>query len=341
MEYRMNTPLLIDHVADATAHRDRDELNRSVARLLFQFLGAQSVALYGVLEHGQIKRVACRTALTHDRETPPDSLEDLRKLPELSSEPAWQACVAQGDLVQVAASDGVCRSVFPVQGEREVIGILEIATVEPLQPRDAGLVRGMLRILKNQLLLLDYGERDTLTGLLNRKTFETRFAKLCHALRESAGDGPPPNPIWLGLLDIDHFKSINDSHGHLFGDEVLLLVSQIMTRTLRAADQLFRFGGEEFVIVLEQVAPAGAHTAFERVRAAMEAYTFPQIGRVTISLGYTQIRLQDVPATCIERADAALYYAKHAGRNNTREYEALIAAGSLEDKDKAGDVELF
>jgi PleD family two-component response regulator len=73
----------------------------------------------------------------------------------------------------------------------------------------------------------------------------------------------------------------------------------------------------------------------------MEAHSFPQIGRVTISLGYTQIRPHDVPATCIERADAALYYAKRAGRNNTRDYDALVAEGSLEDKDKAGEVELF
>jgi diguanylate cyclase (GGDEF)-like protein len=340
MEYRMHSPLLIDRVADTTSHRDRDELNRSVVHLLAQFLEARSVTLYGVLEQGQVKVVARRAAVTHEHEIPADSPEDLRTLPTLASEPAWQECVARGDVVQVT-SEGVCRSVFPVHGEREVIGLLEVTTVAPLQPRDASLVHGMLRILKNQLSLLDYGERDTLTGLLNRKTFETRFAKLSQ-FRRAAKDGTTPvQPRWLGLLDIDHFKSINDSHGHLFGDEVLLLVSQIMARTLRAADQLFRFGGEEFVIVLEQVTTVGAQTAFERVRLAIEAHTFPQIGRVTVSLGYTQIRPQDVPATCIERADAALYYAKRAGRNNTRDHEALVAEGSLEDKDKTGDVELF
>ena len=336
----MNSPLLIERVADTTSHRDRDELNRSIVRLLQQFLDARFVALYSVVDHAHVKRVACRAGLTHEqRELPADPLDDFKTLPELSARPAWHECVTRGDLVQMTYPDGHCRCVFPLEGEREITGMLEVATAAPLQPRDASLVRGILRILKNQLSLLDYGERDTLTGLLNRKTFETRFDKISQARRSNGA--AEHVPTWLGLLDIDHFKSINDSHGHLFGDEVLLLVSQIMGRTVRGSDQLFRFGGEEFVIVLEAATPAGARAAFERVREAIASHTFPQIGRVTISLGYTEIRPQDVPATCIERADAALYYAKRGGRNDTRNYEALVAAGELVGEDKTGEVELF
>jgi diguanylate cyclase (GGDEF)-like protein len=203
-------------------------------------------------------------------------------------------------------------------------------------------VQGMLRILKNQLALLDYGERDTLTGLLNRKTFEARFKKLGNGPRASRGKaGAEELPSWLGLLDIDHFKSINDRYGHLFGDEVLLLVSQIMKRTLRGSDPLFRFGGEEFVVVLERVDEIGAQTAFERLRAAVEAHTFPQAGSVTISLGYTSIVAQDGPTTCVERADAALYFAKRNGRNNVRRYETLIDAGALTAAQESSDIELF
>ena len=120
------------------------------------------------------------------------------------------------------------------------------------------------------------------------------------------------------------------------------MISQIMTRALRLEDQLFRFGGEEFVIVLEDVTDVGAHIAYERVRSSIEAYTFPQIGRVTVSLGYTRIQPQDVPETCIERADAALYYAKRNGRNNTREYEGLVASKHLvAPQASPGEVELF
>jgi diguanylate cyclase (GGDEF)-like protein len=146
-----------------------------------------------------------------------------------------------------------------------------------------------------------------LTGLLNRKTFESQFDKL----RQRLSDAAQPfalEPSWLALLDIDHFKAINDRHGHLFGDEVLLLTSRLMKLTLRGRDQLFRFGGEEFLIVLEHTSDSGAHVAFDRLRSAIEAYTFAQVGPVTVSVGYTRVNPMDLPTTCVERADNALYY---------------------------------
>ena len=116
----------------------------------------------------------------------------------------------------------------------------------------------------------------------------------------------------------------------------------LMKQSFRGADQLFRFGGEEFVIVLDHASTAGAEIAFDRLRATIEAHTFPQVGRVTISLGYTQLDPQDAATTGVERADAALYYAKHHGRNQIRHYEALIAAGELTAKqENQADVELF
>jgi diguanylate cyclase (GGDEF)-like protein len=145
----------------------------------------------------------------------------------------------------------------------------------------------------------------------------------------------------LGLIDIDKFKSINDTYGHLFGDEVLLLVAQIMQRSFRGADQIFRFGGEEFVVVLDHATTSGVDIAFDRLRATIEQFAFPQVGRVTISLGYSEISPNDDPTTCVERADAALYYAKHHGRNNIRNYEALVAAGELTVKSGGEEAELF
>jgi len=87
------------------------------------------------------------------------------------------------------------------------------------------------------------------------------------------------------------------------------------------------------VAVLEKATPEGAHIAFERLRSAIEVFAFPQVGRVTISLGYSRIQATDSPTSCVERADAALYYAKHHGRNNVRCYEQLIAEGQLTAKD--------
>jgi diguanylate cyclase (GGDEF)-like protein len=226
-------------------------------------------------------------------------------------------------------------SLFPMLGENDVIGMVEVSANEGLDPREAALVAGVLKIVRNHVMLLDYGERDTLTGLLNRKTFEASFDKMAR------GRAAAVEPAWLGVVDIDRFKSINDKYGHLFGDEVLLLVSRLMRQAFRGADQLFRFGGEEFVIVLDRASADGATIAFNRLRQAIEDYAFPQIGRVTISLGYTQVLPADSPASAVERADAALYYAKNHGRNQAQSYEALVAAGRLAVKEARADVELF
>jgi diguanylate cyclase (GGDEF)-like protein len=222
--------------------------------------------------------------------------------------------------------------------------MLEVETSAVLSTHEVDLVFGILTILKNHLALLDYGEIDTLTGLLNRKTFEGQFEKLRRRLYDAKrrpNDRTSEEPSWLGLVDIDHFKSINDSYGHLFGDEVLLLVSHIMKRSFRGADQLFRFGGEEFVILLEHATEPGAAIAFDRFREGVEKYEFPQVGRVTVSLGYTQVNAGDVPALCVERADAALYYIKSHGRNGVRNCESLLFNGEIRVQRQSDDVELF
>jgi diguanylate cyclase (GGDEF)-like protein len=114
-----------------------------------------------------------------------------------------------------------------------------------------------------------------------------------------------------------------------------------MRDCFRGADQLFRFGGEEFIIVLDRATVAGAQIAFDRLRIAVEAFNFPQVGRVTISLGYSQVRPDDGPAICVERADAALYYAKQHGRNRIFHFEALVETGDLIAKTEGEDAELF
>ncbi len=337
----MTTSGLLNQVADSTAHRDRDELDRAIARLLVQFLSARAIALYRLVDDGKVSRIARRVAVTRDfGEIGPEDMEDTSRLPVLSDRPTWEDCIERNECVQWKQNDGASVAAFPIRSERMVVGVLIIEAEAPVVARDAELINGIMRIAENHLALLDYGERDTLTGLLNRKTFESQFRKL--TLRKSGTTlEPNPEPSWLALLDIDHFKLINDSHGHLYGDEILLLISQLMKRNFRGADQLYRFGGEEFLIVLDRATQAGAHIAFERLRLSVEEYKFPQVGLVTISLGYTHVGPHDVPTTCVERADAALYFAKNHGRNNVRHYEALLATGELVAKEENKDIELF
>jgi diguanylate cyclase (GGDEF)-like protein len=333
----MSVPRLIESVAEATAHRDRDDLDAAIARLLFDAIDAERITVWRVLDEAGELRVQRRVSLARGApELGPE--EATAELPRVAAHPHWHECVMLHDIVHYQPTDhrGL-RSLFPLRTDSAVVGMLEIEAGDGLDPRQAGLVTGVLRIIRNHLALLDYGERDMLTGLLNRKTFEAGFGKL----RARARRGADAQPAWLALADVDRFKSINDSHGHLFGDEVLLLVSRLMRECFRGGDRMYRFGGEEFVIVLEQADTAGAAAALNRFRLAVAHYAFPQVGRVTVSVGYTQVLPGDSPASAVERADAALYYAKHHGRNQVQGHEALLAAGELKIKATRCDVELF
>jgi diguanylate cyclase (GGDEF)-like protein len=344
---------LLDSVAATTAHRDRDDLDRAVALLLLRFLETQSVTVLRLMEDGKVTRVARRVSVTQATGlTGPASLDNVMDLPLLADFPDWQQCAHSNQVVRSKGNDDRLATIFPIHGSSDVVGLLVIESADPLSAREVGLVQGILAILRNHLALLDYGELDTLTGLLNRKTFEAHFHKLCDRLVQAEESSQVRNtpdrrntnardPSWLALIDIDHFKSINDGYGHLFGDEVLLLVSRIMRRSLRGADHLFRFGGEEFVVVLDRASETGVGIVFERLRSAIEEHKFPQVGRVTISIGYTRIDPRDIATICVERADAALYYAKSHGRNNVRSWEELRLAGELNKQAGNGDIELF
>ena len=204
-------------------------------------------------------------------------------------------------------------------------------------------IQSLIQVYQNYIGLINENERDTLTGLLNRKTFEIKINKVfASLLSQHARKGDNLNQkSFLAIFDIDSFKRVNDEYGHLIGDEVLLLFSQIMTRTFREKDMLFRFGGEEFVVIFECPSSKDMERVINRFREQIAAYNFPQIGKVTVSAGYTELNLHDTASTLIDRADAALYYAKNHGRNCVHNYEQLVADGHLQQKEMDNDIELF
>jgi diguanylate cyclase (GGDEF)-like protein len=200
--------------------------------------------------------------------------------------------------------------------------------------------------LKNPLLpivgcffdLLAGAETDPLTGLANRRLF---YSQIGAGLARWAA-GPPMR--FLAVLDIDHFKQVNDRFGHLYGDEILIHFAHLMRSTFRAGDMLYRFGGEEFVVVFAVKRETDGNAALERFRRAVEAYEFPRIGKITVSIGFTGIHGRGGPVTTlIDRADNAVYYAKRNGRNRICGYEALVAEGELAPLESAegGEATLF
>ncbi|MDA0821820.1 MAG: GGDEF domain-containing protein [Proteobacteria bacterium] len=154
-----------------------------------------------------------------------------------------------------------------------------------------------------------------MTGLLNRQSFDYRFEDLIEYHQKNPNRIKTDTNPWLAIADIDHFKRVNDTYGHLFGDEILLLVSRIMRQVFRFDDLFFRYGGEEFIIILNNTDAIGAELALERFRSAIQNYVFPRIGEMTVSIGWTGIGQQEFSTDVIHRADKALYFAKENGRN--------------------------
>lgn len=183
--------------------------------------------------------------------------------------------------------------------------------------------------------LLNENERDSLTGLLNRKTFDSNIAKVL--LREEN-----LKPFhYLAIFDIDFFKKVNDTYGHVIGDEVLLRFGQLMSETFREDDLLFRFGGEEFVAVFNCQKESDIDIILTRLKEKLAKFEFPQVGKITVSVGYSILSKDIVPATSIEHADQALYFAKENGRNQFCSYELLVSTGKLIIDKSHGDIELF
>jgi diguanylate cyclase (GGDEF)-like protein len=150
---------------------------------------------------------------------------------------------------------------------------------------------------------------DRLTGLYNRRKLDELLEEEVVRSRRHAFD------FSIIILDIDHFKSVNDNHGHPVGDAVLADLAQILRQHSRAADALARFGGEEFVIVCRHSSPEGCRSVAEKLRLEIAGHGFPTVGRITASFGVAACRDGDNAATLLARADAALYRAKAAGRN--------------------------
>lgn len=159
---------------------------------------------------------------------------------------------------------------------------------------------------------------DVLTGLGNRRLLQIRMDEERERVRRYGAA-----PFSFVILDIDFFKQINDAHGHLVGDAVLKLLSAEISRAIRKVDTAVRWGGEEFAIMLSNTPLAAAVGFCERLRAAVERMELVNGISLTISLGISEYVPEEDESTLLERADRALYSAKHKGRNRVEIEQAL------------------
>lgn len=152
---------------------------------------------------------------------------------------------------------------------------------------------------------------DPLTGLYNRAKFDESLAS------ETARSERYETPLALIMYDVDHFKQVNDVHGHQIGDDVLVRLAEIVFESIRTTDLLARWGGEEFVILAPGLDGPTACQAAEKLRATIEQAAFSVVGKITCSFGVAEFSDGDTAATLVARADNALYRAKLHGRNRT------------------------
>ena len=269
----------------------------------------------------------------------------------VSEQPALQHCIEQHAAIALAPGPGqTILHWIPLWRGEQVRGCLCLIRAVPLSTDNLDQIAAILEIYKNFLALLDYSEEDSLTGLLNRKTFDQQFGELVGALDDEDTTQAPGQPErrdsgsaidnWLAVIDIDHFKQVNDQYGHLYGDEVLILLANLLKQAFREQDRVYRFGGEEFVVLLRSATLDNARKSFERLRESVDSHRFPQIDHVTISIGFVSIGSQ-TPVTILGQADQALYFAKQNGRNRVCFYDELVSSGELNGMAVNNDVDFF
>lgn len=229
-------------------------------------------------------------------------LVNARHIPELD----WHLVVEQSDSEAIGPAR---RALVLNLGIAALVTLLVLTTV-------------LLAVNRYQRRLEAAAATDSLTGALNRQAFDVVFNL---ALRETQRNDQPLSAI---LVDIDLFKQINDTHGHLAGDAVLRAVADVVRGQLRDTDVMARWGGEEFLVLLKDCPLGGAVAVAEKLRHAIAEHDFtPADGtgrpqRLTVSLGVATRSVGDTAETLFSRADRALYLAKRNGRNRVESAEA-------------------
>lgn len=249
-------------------------------------------------------------------------------------------------------SKGLTHILAPIVIDGKVIGAINIKSNEDVTGF-LPIIEGLIKVYNNYAIIFNESERDKLTGLYNRRTFDNKLKRLFQGKNsqrklylesEKISERRVHSPdkfVWMVIFDIDHFKRVNDTYGHIFGDEVILTISQIAKKCFRSSDLKFRIGGEEFVIILEPATLEKAKDLLKNLRNTIADHKFSQVGTVTISIGFAKIAGKDYPPVILEFADKALYYAKEHGRNCVYNYETLIEESKLAPPKKAGGVDLF
>lgn len=338
---------LLNSIIKITKNRDVESLEYTIISTIQEFITCSEITIYkdlSIEEEPTIERSASvqfsgTKEFTFFNKTLVDTPD-----PELIS------CLRSSCIITEKSADNKEHRWLPICVKDKAVGAIVIIS-EHLESEEQVLLNAFCRIFENYLSILHESETDTLTGLLNRQTFDQKLKLLLEKQlmnkhktdkKNDQRDQNISTSSWLAILDIDNFKMINDQYGHVCGDEVLLVLAQKMKAFFRSTDLIFRFGGEEFVIVFE---PTDLKSIEKRLNTFLELIreaNFPFIPQLTLSIGFAKISPYDFPISVIENADKALYYAKQNGRDQLCFYDELIDKNLIDtNKDNHSDIDLF
>ncbi|NIR30529.1 MAG: GGDEF domain-containing protein [Gammaproteobacteria bacterium] len=200
-------------------------------------------------------------------------------------------------------------------GEYDVVGLERVASMalglnQELADIQRELARRNRELKRTQAELETLSRTDAMTGLPNRRHLDDRLTDEVYRLRRYG------SPLCVSLVDVDHFKTINDRFGHRTGDAVLRTVARLLAQSVRRSDFVARWGGEEFALLLPETRLVGACTMLERLRQTLSDYVVPPLtAPVTASFGVSEVGAEEDGESALCRADRALYRAKREGRN--------------------------
>ena len=330
---------IFESIIEITGQKDTDSLEYSLAATLAELMDIQEVNLINIPYKGLSNYLVSELSLSITSDGNKKHYKWNNLSTNIDVTPDIQQVLLNRQALGVKINSQSTQFYFPIVLGEELHSILAIKSFDDILKNDE-LINGFVRIYQNYQVILTENERDKLTGLLNRKTFENKLNRLIKP-DDKAHSQSIHSSCWLVMIDIDHFKSVNDNFGHISGDEILLHLSQMMKDYFVGNNLLFRFGGEEFVIILEAMPKEVATATLEHFRKLIAAFSFPFVGNVTISMGFSQFNRHDFPPTILDQADKALYYAKQHGRNCLFNYENLIDDGKLVTPEDNSSIELF
>lgn len=326
---------LLDSVVDITAQTESDTISESLITTILQLTQVNQVLVldYNVESSPEFMVVACSDIFLYEEYK--DTIERLIR-----------ACVITNDnVIEYCKDKQQSFLAVPVRsGEKDSIHAVIFCKADKLKGDEVQLIEGLSKVYENYQKIINASERDGLTGLYNRKVLTSKIDLLLDRfLIQGLNFTEHSNHHhWVCIFDIDHLKIINDSLGHVFGDEVILLITAMMKQTFDEEDYLFRYGGDEFVVIMHPQPREEMERTVKQFIENVHNRDYGQAKNVSISMGAASINDKEINAIAVlGLADQALYKAKQHGCNQMAFYEDLIESGELTSLIAQDDVELF